>query len=282
MESSRFTCIPIYHITSILKHFLFSNLFIGAVAVGLVAEYNILTRNSIPHSFYFLVFSATVAVYAGYWIWTQQSNQAQHDSERNKWNYRFRKFLFVEFLLFGGIAVALYISHPFNWHYIIFPALGTILYSTQFFNRLTNRLSHAFTKSLLLSLVWSYTTFILPLLIFGGLSYHNLIIGIAGWLLVYSICLLFDYRDLQDSGNPTNKHLIIWIVEFSILMVLLLFVFAEDSFEKSYLLSKFTLLLLIRITISYSFQTKSSIWYYGILDGIMGFPLALIIQYVIL
>lgn len=162
------------------------------------------------------VFFATLCTYSFHYYFTPPSSQ---HTKRNEWSQQNRTLLLLIFL--SGLAGTIYYSIPMlpQWRYIVPAAIATFLYTAPqlphpFFRRLRR---YAYGKTIFLALIWTYTTSILPMLLYHDQWETGFTIYATGrYFLIYCICILFDYRDRETDRQSGVKSLITYLSETGI------------------------------------------------------------------
>lgn len=234
---------------------------------------------SAPPSFDLLafVFFSTICSYSFHWYLTP----ATGDSDRIHWLARHKNTHLFLFII--GIAGAvtygiLLISH---WHWLVFAAFITFLYSAPKVPHPWFRLLRkiAIGKTIFLAGVWMFVTTILPL----GISDQpwqtdHILFAISRFFLIYAICILFDYRDKEYDISVGIRSLITWLSEKSIdaLFCFSLAVFTLSTLWMSYYGHSVTVIITLLIPgvitaliYSHAKTNKSDMLYYFVLDGLM-------------
>jgi 4-hydroxybenzoate polyprenyltransferase len=161
----------------------------------------------IPENYYWFVFSATICSYNFHWYLTPLSENA---STRVYWSHHHKNIHLI--LYFAGVIGSVYFFYTLrhHWFALFFATLLTFLYSAPkiplpFFRFLKQV---AIGKTIFLAAVWTYVTAILPVFI-AGLHFNHEMKWFAAsrFFLVYSICILFDYRDRMDDKKEGIRTL---------------------------------------------------------------------------
>ncbi|MBC7873368.1 MAG: hypothetical protein H7Y01_05195 [Ferruginibacter sp.] len=267
--------------------FVYSNLFIAGCAVAMVDQtYRLLLHTRVNVYFLLFVFFSTICSYSFHWYFTYG---CVVPSSRITWlekNRRVHVVLFFAGLL--GSAIFFFFLLPY-WHWLLLSAIITFLYSAPkiphpFFRALRKI---ALGKTIFLALVWMIVTTLLPLVISGEPWRNDFTLFVVGrFFLIYSICILFDYRDRQDDKAAGIRSLITYLDERGILY---LFIFSLAVFGVStawlyrydYSVSVILILLIPGIITAclynYARRNFSDILYYFILDGLMAFSALLLL-----
>ncbi len=232
------------------------------------------------------VFFATICSYSFHWY---LSSASVIPSPRVEWLQKNRPVhLILFFTSLAGAAVSFFYLLPY-WPWLLIAAIVTFLYSAP-------KISHpwfralrkvALGKTIFLAFVWMYVTTILPVIV-AEQSWNTgfILFAISRFFLIYSICILFDYRDRQDDKAAGIRSLITYLNEkgITVLFVISLGIFAASTL----LLLRFAyspvsiMILLIPGIITgalynYAKRHFSDIFYYFVLDGLMAFSALLML-----
>jgi hypothetical protein len=143
---------------------------------------------------------------------------------------------------------------------------------------MASRLLHAplYGKTILLALTWTYTTMVMPVLI-AGKAQAMMIMGpafIIELAYIYLICLFFDHRD--EASDTHRVSLLPFRRNIQISMAITVCVFLIGwlwawymGLSHEWLSVKAVLMLILLATSKYSLNTRSDLWYIGVLDGMM-------------
>ncbi len=234
----------------------------------------------------FLFFS-TLCSYSFHWYLTTGS---LIPSPRIEWLKKNRPVHAV--LFFAGLAGSVYFFWFLreSWQFIVPAVLATFLYSAP---KIPHPLFHALRrvaigKTIFLSLTWMYVTTILPVVISRAPWKADFTFFAAGrFFFIYSICILFDFRDRADDKANGIRSLITYFDEKGIrnLFVFSLFIFISTSLALlAYDYSPLSVCLLIIPAIItgllYNYARKNfSDWlYYFALDGLLALsPLLMLV-----
>lgn len=263
----------------VFSFFIYSNLFIAGCSVLMVIQtFSFLLHTTANVYFVWFVLFSTICSYSFHWYLSLDS---VIPSPRIEWEHRnkgIHLFLFIIGLVGSGIFFFYLLPY---WKWLIFSAFITFLYSApkiphKYFRMLRKI---ALGKTIFLALVWTHVTTILPIIISGQVWKAELIFFvISRYFLIYSICIIFDYRDRQDDKLQGVRSLITYLSERG---VTYLFIFSLSIFLASTLLmlcynySLLSVLILLipgMITASlfnYARRSFSDTLYYFILDGLM-------------
>ncbi len=201
-------------INRLFRFIIFSSLFIAMCSVLMVYQTQYLFNIPGPGiSFYLFVFFSTVCSYNLHWFLTSHSVKP---SQRIQWAQKYKHIhlvLFLVGLLGSGIFFFALIQH---WYWLLLGAFITFLYTAP-------KLPHkhfielkkiAIGKTIFLSMVWTYVTTALPLLVtFSNFTTDAWLFIISRFFLIYAICILFDYRDRLDDKMDGIRSLITYLEE---------------------------------------------------------------------
>ena len=263
----------------VFHFFIYSNLFIAACAVLMVNQTCRFLLHESPDKYFFLfVFFSTICSYSFHWYLTSHSVMPSHRILWLKQNRKTHLVLFFIGLLGCGFFFFYLLSY---WYWLLPAAIFTFLYSAP---KISNKyfralLKLALGKTIFLALVWMYVTSFLPILI-SGQPWKNdfTLFIISRYFLIYTICILFDYRDREDDKAAGIRSLITFLNKRSVfyLFVFSLCIFAVATIwmlQFGYgLLNIGILLLPAVITASlynYAVRNFSDMLYYFVLDGLI-------------
>jgi len=233
------------------------------------------SRPSLPLLFF--VFYSTVCSYNFHWYLTAQSAA----SRRVVWTQHHKPLHLFLYLIGLSGSVFYFFLLKEHWLAVFFGALVTFLYSApkipQTFFRGLKRF--AFGKTIFLAFVWMYATTILPIVV-SGLPWKTqfTLFAISRFLLVYAICILFDYRDRADDKKEGIRSMITYFNEkgIGILFFVSLVVFAAVTialYWYSYSVNTIIPLLIPGLLTAalyrYAKKNFSDYLYYFVLDGLM-------------
>jgi len=165
----------------------------------------------VDYNFLLFIFASTICSYGFHAL---VNSTASSTNNREKWNYKNRKHLFISILLSGMVVMMT------SFHYLnnIFPILlaffSAFIYSAPnlSFKPFIWLRKIAFGKTIYLALVWTYITAILPLWLQNqNINNQQLLFYVANrFFLVYAICILFDNRDLQSDRLKGVKSIAVF------------------------------------------------------------------------
>lgn len=266
-------------------HFLINtNIYISLAAVALTVETQL--QLGMPpqwHPYLFIIFFATLFDYNLHRLVTVLTNKEALNSDKHKWLKEYLKLFYalVGFSVIGFIIAVclakeevLITLSPF--------ALITFFYSLPIFKNqkyLFRLREIPFLKIFLISIVWSATTIILPI-VQSEKSFDFVHVGLMlleRFLFVFAITIPFDIRDMrgdEQSGLKTIP-LVIGIRKSIVLANTFTLLFLIISLLHYYTSAFFILLAFVLSAISTLFFLNSkslqkwSFYHYGILDGTM-------------
>lgn len=194
---------------SLFNFILFTSIYISGCALLMIWQTNqLLELHYAKDTFYLFVFFSTICSYNFHWYLTPSAYSA---SERLLWGDRHRT------LMLALCGIGLVGSGWFFWelreHWLVLSgsAVLTFLYSAPKVPHKAFRwLSKvAIGKTLFLTFVWTYVTTLLPALIAGNVATAPLVfLTLHRFTLIYAICILFDYRDLESDRKEGIRSLI--------------------------------------------------------------------------
>jgi 4-hydroxybenzoate polyprenyltransferase len=233
----------------------------------------------VPENYYWFVFFATICSYNFHWYLTPLSHNS---SERTHWSHHHKNAHLV--LYFAGVigSVIFFYTLREHWFALFFATLLTFLYSApkiplSFFRFLKQV---AIGKTIFLASVWTYVTVILPLFVSGSSHFSHQLKWFAAsrFFLIYSICILFDYRDRLDDKKEGLRTMVNYFDESGVSRLFVFSVIAFIVFTVCLLFTGFPILTVITllfpgfILFLIYHQAKDSVsdyLYYFVLDGLM-------------
>jgi len=224
------------------------------------------------------IFFSTVCSYNFHWY---LSSFSLTPSTRIFWTFR-HKTLHIIFY-FTGLAGSLFYFYLLRDHWIAisFGAFVTFLYSAP---KLPQTLFRdlkkiAIGKTLFLAFVWTYVTTILPVIVSNVMWRSDFIYFILSrFFLIYSICILFDYRDREDDRRENIHSMITFLNERGInnLFAVSLILFVATTirlywYNYSWVLVATLLIpgMFVAALYNYAKREFSDYLYYFVLDGLM-------------
>ena len=242
--------------------------------------YTLIIGKTMNPYFAAFVFFSTICSYNFHWALTPHSLAPSH---RLQWDEKHKSYHLL--LSIGGLAGAAssFFFIKENWFYIGLAVLFTFLYSApkisfapfQWLKKI------AIGKTIFLALAWAYVTALLPMLIEKNIPANKTILFFSGqFFFIYSICILFDFRDREDDKTEGIRSMITYFNEKG---VDILFAISVITFFILCILMKQTgiawlniIILLIPALVlislyKYAKRNFSDYLYYFVLDGLMMF-----------
>lgn len=240
--------------------------------------YQLVLGHSPNYEFIGFVFFATICSYSFHWYLTSGSEIPSH---RIEW-LRPNLYVHLALLILGilGSAYFFLLLREF-WPWLALSAFITFLYSAPKiphpYFRILRRV--AIGKTIFLAGVWTYVTTALPVLITDEPHGNDFYFFLASrFFLIYSICILFDYRDRVDDRAKGIKSLITFMSEKGVrnLFIASLLIFAASTlallnFGYSVLIISLLLLPGVITAALYNHARKNfaDMLFYFVLDGLM-------------
>jgi 1,4-dihydroxy-2-naphthoate octaprenyltransferase len=237
-----------------------------------------LFASSSPFRYYYLfIFFATLTSYSGHWYLSFFFDPA---SNRASWLTQNRQVHLWFFIIgFIGMASMGWLLRA-NWLWIAFAGVPTFLYSAPKIPHplFTQLKKIAVGKTLFLSLVWTYATTVLPIQMkHVGWTASFCFFLAARFLLIYGICVLFDYRDKAEDkkqGIITLVHFLNDALVQKIFYGIMILFFLCTTWQLRYLsvLTVAILLLpgfIVMVVFNTARQKSSDYLFYFVLDGLM-------------
>jgi len=274
----------------VFDFFVFSSLFIALCAV--LMAYQTCYLFSLPFSFALagFVFSGSVCSYNFHWYLTPP--HVEDPSEKEVWsisNKKIHLILFIIGLVGSGVFTLLLIKH---WLWLGVTAFVTFLYSApKISHPLFSHLKKiAVGKTVFLAFAWMHVTTLLPLVIeLKTLGMHHVWFVINRFFYIYAICILFDYRDIEDDRKAGIRSLITYLNEkgidalfwTSVAIVVVTSLLLLNYFSISEMIALLIPVLILSLLYYPSKKNFSDYLYYFILDGLMmlSAPLLLLIKF---
>ncbi len=263
----------------VFDFFLFTSFYIAVCAVVMVNQTYLLLINKSVNLYYLaFVFLSTVCSYNFHWL---LSHHQVNPSSRLSWSLHHKGYhliLSVTGLLFSFYFFLHLVEH---WFWLGIGAFLTLLYSAPKIPLAPFHLLKkvAYGKTVFLSFVWTYVTAILPLIVENSAWTEKSILFCAGqFFLIFSICLIFDYRDRADDEAEGIKSMIHIMTErginfiFNISLLLSICFFLILKNEGLPWIIILILILPVFITgflFNHAKKNFSDYLYYFILDGLM-------------
>lgn len=209
----------------ILKPYVFLNVHISIISVGIVYLNSIFCDSIIDTDFYLLVFSSTFSYYNFHWFISNRNPELV----REKWSHKYSILLLVSSIIGFSISVFIFINHS-NWIYYFIPTILSGIAYTLFSSLLFKQFTPRF-KALYISFFWVYTLIFCPILVFGFNDFslvHLVCSSAIVFAYTFTITLLFELRDLSknefniDPDALKNEKSKILYLRTEILILLLL------------------------------------------------------------
>jgi 4-hydroxybenzoate polyprenyltransferase len=234
----------------------------------------------------FFVFSATICSYSFHWYLTSESLV---ESPRIEWLKKHRIF-HVIFFFIGLLGSAFFFFYLLpHWRWLAVSAVITFLYSAPkiphpWFRALRKI---AIGKTVFLTLVWVYVTAMLPVILAGARFTVPIILFVISRLFfIFTICIMFDFRDRADDKATGIRSMVIWFSEkgvdrlfFSSLLIAIistLFLLHYD-FSVGAVIALLIPCAIAAAIYEYAKKNFSDYLYYFILDGLMTFSALLLL-----
>jgi 4-hydroxybenzoate polyprenyltransferase len=270
--------------------FVFSSLFIAFCAVMMVYQTCFLFDVPLSFSLAGFVFSGSVTSYNFHWYLTPPT--MEQPSRKLKWNIS-NKTLHLVFFLIGLAGSAIFSFLLINhWFWLGVTAFLTFLYSAPkipipIFSYLKKV---AIGKTIFLAFAWTHITALLPLVIEAKmLTAVHIWFVVNRFFFIYAICILFDYRDVEEDKKAGIKSLITYLSERGIdrlfwLTISVFFITCIGLLKYLSLPVVFGLLIpgiILSLLYYPSKKNFSDYLYYFVLDGLMmlSAPLLLLIKF---
>ncbi|MFL5742719.1 MAG: hypothetical protein ACJ75B_21035 [Flavisolibacter sp.] len=274
----------------IFDFFVFTSLFIAGCAVLMVYQTSLLF--SIPFSFDLagFVFCGSVCSYNFHWYLTPP-NQTKV-SEKLKWNITNKTLHLVLFVL--GVLGSAWFSFRLidHWFWLGVTAFLTFMYSAP-------KISHplfaslrriAVGKTIFLAFAWAHVTTLLPLVIsVKSLSAAQIWFVINRFFYIYAICIVFDFRDVEEDRKAGIRSLVTYLTEpgidilfwSSVVIAMVSSLILLSSFSLWEVSALLLPLFILSLLYYPSKKTSSDYLFYFVLDGLMmlSAPLLLLIKF---
>jgi 4-hydroxybenzoate polyprenyltransferase len=265
--------------------FVFSSLFIALCAVLMLYQTSILFNIPFSFSLAGFVFCGSVCSYNFHWYLTPPLEKT---TEKQSWNISNKKIhlvLFIIGVIGAGVFSFLLIEH---WIWLGVTAFITFLYSAPKIPLPVFAVLRkiAVGKTIFLAFAWAHVTALLPLVInVRALQPEHIWFVVNRFFFIYAICILFDYRDVEEDRKAGIKSLITYLDEKGINSLFWgsMLIYLVSSFI---LLKYFSVLIIVALLIPgiilgllyYPSRKNSSDYlYYFILDGLMMLSLPLLL-----
>ena len=243
-----------------------------------------------PSNLYFLcfIFFATLTSYSFHWHLPSTSVLV---SPRHEWIQRHTyHHAFLFFIGLTGAVIFFFFLLP-HWPWLLLASVITFFYSAPKIPHRYFRVLRmvAIGKTIFLAGMWMYATTFLPLIISSSAWKNDYtIFTLSRFFIIYSICILFDYRDRADDKAAGIRSMITYLDEkginilFAISLALFTF-FTLLLFKYHYSILEVTLLLIPGLIIAaiynHAKRNFSDDLYYFVLDGLMALSALLMLVF---
>ncbi|HEU4471344.1 MAG TPA: UbiA family prenyltransferase [Flavisolibacter sp.] len=270
--------------------FIFSSLFIAVCAVLMVYQTSLLFGLSFHFGLAGFVFSGSVCSYNFHWYLTPPALNTH--SAKLAWNLSNKNLHLALFIL--GLCGAAFFSYLLKaeWTWMLLTALLAFLYSApkipHFLFAWLSRI--AIAKTIYLAFAWMHVTALLPLILSNKpLEPVHYWFLLNRFFFIYAICILFDYRDVDEDRKAGIRSLITLLSEKGVhrLFLASLFIFTVSCAALLFYLHWLPVLalfipgLILSLLYRRARQSISDYLYYFVLDGLMmlSAPLLLLIKF---
>ena len=275
---------------NIFDFFVFSSLFVAVCAVLMVYQTCLLF--SLPFSFALggFVFSGAVCSYNFHWYLTPPV--IGQSSPKKTWNISNRKIhllLFYVGLIGSAVFSYLLIEH---WIWLGVTAFFTFMYSApKIAHPVFSHLKKvAIGKTIFLAFAWMHVTALLPLIIqLNVITEEHIIFAVNRFYFIYAICILFDYRDVEEDKEAGIRSLITYLDDKgidslfwgSVAVALITVILLDQYFPTATLIALLIPVIFLSLLYYPSKRNFSDYLYYVILDGLMmlSAPLLLLFKF---
>lgn len=269
----------------VLDAFLFSSLFLALCAVGMVYQTMHLFKLEVSNDLLLFTFAGTLCSYNFHWYFTPASFGGSRKTLWSVKNKKVHAFLFLLSFLLAGYACLGLIQF---WPWLLVTAFITFLYSAPKIPHAAARYLQriAIGKTIFLAFAWAHVTALLPLLLQGKDNSNEAVFFVVNrFLLIYAICILFDYRDRENDRKEGIRSLLTQLETRGILILFkgIMAAFFISSAILHWLgFSMWTVLALtlpgclVWLLHPLSLRHKGDYHFYLVLDGLMAFSVPLV------
>lgn len=257
-----------------------SNIFIALAAVFLTLATQVQLGLEVHfHNYLYLIFFATLLEYNFHKLVVIWKKDEEYENPKYDWVKANLKFFYI--LIFVSLGTFLFFVLTSKIEVVIaFMILGfiTFFYSQPFLN-LFNIRSIPYTKLFIISVIWSLTTIILPLIYSHNHINENVILIIIERIFfLIAITIPFDIRDIEQDKTAKIKTLPILLGKekayklsyISLLIFIIICIIHYANSEQLYILIAMILSGLSSFIFLYSDKIRRiKFYHYGILDGTM-------------
>ena len=263
---------------NLVNYFVFGNFFIAVCAVVMFLHTQIIFSLKIDKAFIPFVFFSTLCSYSLHWSLTTHVNAV---SIRLKWSASHKLFLISLFVI-SLICTTIFFLPVINHYPVLLPlAFVTFMYTAPkipvqpfiFIKKI------AVMKTTYLTLVWVFITAVLPVLVSDSIwSYGNTLFAINRLFLIFPICVLFDYRDrkedvlegIKNTSTVLNERGLDYVFSACLILNFISAVLLQGLLQNwFYTIANIVPAILLILTYRISKTSKSDLWYYFYLDGLM-------------
>jgi 4-hydroxybenzoate polyprenyltransferase len=269
----------------IFDFFVFTSLFIACCAVLMVYQTCLLFHLPFHFSLAAFVFSGSLCSYNFHWYLTPPGAQGTYKLKWNITNKTVHLVLFLIGLVGSAISSFLLIDH---WFWLGVTAFFTFLYSAPkiphpFFAFLRRI---AIGKTIYLAFAWAHVTALLPMVMdLKILNAPEIWFVINRFFYIYAICIVFDYRDVDDDRKAGIKSLITLLskqgIDFLFWGAFLIYVISTLVLAFYLPFTSILALLIPGIILGLLYypakKNFSDYLYYFVLDGLMMLSAALLV-----
>jgi len=274
---------------ALFRFFIYSNLFIAFCAILMVNQTCDLLLHASPDIYLLgFIFSATICSYSFHWYLTSQS---AIKSPRIQWLKNHRLFHLIFFFI--GIAGSIFFFFFLlpHWYWLLLSAVITFLYSAPkvphpWFAALRKV---AIGKTIFLALVWTYVTTLLPVLIAGSIVTTPVILFVVGrFFFIYSICIMFDFRDKEDDKITGIRSMVTWFSEKGVdrlffgcvaISTITTIMLWRYQFSLASIIALLIPCIITALVYDHAKRNFSDYLYYFVIDGLMMFSSLLILVF---
>lgn len=262
----------------LFHYFVFGNFYIALCAVIMFVHTDILFSLHTDKLFILFIFFSTLCSYSLHWYLTAHNKPL---SARLNWAAGHRRFYIALFIISFAATIVLFFY--LSQYYIMLVPLAfiTFMYTAPkipvqpfiFLRKI------AVLKTTYLTLVWVFTTTVLPVFVSpSGWNIEITLFTVNRLFLIFPICVLFDYRDREADMAEGIKNIAtvvssrgLDIVFFACVIINLTSALLMQNISNNFLnlITIIIPLFLLTATYKISIHTKSDIWYYFFLDGLM-------------
>lgn len=264
-------------VKNVFDYVLFTSFFIAGCAVVMTYQTFVLFDYPVNNILLGFVWFGTLCSYNFHWLLTPTPATT---ASKAHWHYKHRS-LHITLASIGLLGASYFGFHllPF-WPWLLSIAFITFLYSAPklpypLFLQLQKI---AVAKTAFLTLVWTYVTAILPLVVnTNEWNWAQHLYIFNRFYLIYAICVLFDNRDKETDRqagirslvtNLTEKgiSILFWSsVAVTLLSNIAIFYFYPMGVAITFLIPLLTLTFM-NLPLN---KTESDYYYYFVLDGLM-------------